>query len=85
MEKLMADVNMGDNLRKLRKENGFTQDHLVARLGILGLSITRSLYSRYETGELNIPISLLIALREIYGCGYEAFFQDLKLKNADPP
>ena len=36
MEKLKADLNMGNNLRRLRKANGLTQDQLVARLGILG-------------------------------------------------
>ena len=46
MEKLKADLNMGNNLRRLRKANGLTQDQLVARLGILGLSTTRGLRLR---------------------------------------
>lgn len=79
MEKLKADLNMGNNLRRLRKANGLTQDQLVARLGILGLSTTRSLYSRYETGELNIPIRLLVALHQIYRCSYDRFFEGLTL------
>lgn len=84
MKKLAADVNMGSNLRGLRKTHGFTQDQLVAKLGILGVSTTRSLYSRYETGELNIPISLLIGLHEIYKCSYDTFFEGLALPKLAP-
>lgn len=51
----------------------------MARLGILGLSTTRGLYSRYETGELNIPIRLLVALHQIYHCSYGCFFEGLTL------
>ena len=83
MEKLKADQNMGSNLRSLRKTNGFTQDQLVARLGILGVSTTRSLYSRYETGELNIPIRVLVALHEIYHCSYDAFFEGLSVSDTE--
>lgn len=83
MDRLTADMNMGSNLRLLRKKHKYTQDCLVARLGILGVSTTRSLYSRYETGELNIPVRLLVALHMIYGCSYDAFFEGLELENTD--
>ena len=46
---------------------------------IPGLSTTRGLYSRYETGELNIPIRLLVALHQIYHCSYDCFFEGLTL------
>ena len=72
-------MNIGDNLRQLRKKHKFTQDRLVAKLELLEINITRSLYSRYETGELNIPISVLVALHEIYHCSYDDFFQGLKV------
>ena len=83
MDRLTAGMNMGSNLRLLRKKHKYTQDRLVARLGILGVSTTRSLYSRYETGELNIPVRLLVALHMIYGCSYDAFFAGLELENTD--
>ena len=77
MDKLIADVKIGTNRRRLRKENGFTQEQLVAQLGVRNYSTTRSLYSRYETGELNIPVSLLITLQTIYKCNFDAFFENL--------
>ena len=80
MNKLVTDVNMGTNLRNLRKQNNYTQDQVVALLAHWGVTTTRSLYSRLETGELNIPISVLIALRTIYHCSYEDFFQGLQIQ-----
>ncbi len=77
MQKLKNSRNFGNNLRILRTDHQFTQDIVVAKLGILGISISRNAYSRYETGELNVPIEVLIALRQIYSCSYDAFFKGL--------
>jgi len=79
MQKLKVDMDMGSNLRKLRVQHQYTQDRLVARLGILDVSISRATYSRCETGELNIPIRVLVALRTIYACSYDDFFEGLSL------
>lgn len=63
MQKIRTDMDMGNNSRRIRLENGFTQDRLVARLNLMGINnITRAIYSRYETGELNVPVSVLVAL-----------------------
>ena len=35
------------------------------------------LYEKYEIGELNIRISVLIALKKIYSCSYDDFFEGL--------
>lgn len=74
MDKLRQDVSIGGNLRTLRKAHSFTQDRLVAKMQLLGSDTTRAIYSRYETGELNIKISDLRYLHEIYKCSYDAFF-----------
>ena len=79
MQKLKADQNIGPALRRLRKEKQLTQDMLVARLQTgYGLVYTRATYSRFETGELNIPISLLTALKDLYQCSYDDFFEGLR-------
>jgi len=79
MQKLRADKGIGINLRNLRRSHNFTQDALVGQLVTLGVDISRGVYSRYETGQLNIPISVLIGLHQIYGCSYDDFFKDLSL------
>lgn len=73
-QKLKCDRNMGSNLRKMRKEKGLSQEGLCAELQRRSCDIGRSTYEKYEAGQLNIPISVLIELRKIYGCAYDDFF-----------
>ncbi len=68
---------MGDNLRKLRLEYGISQEKLCAELQRRECDIGRSTYEKYEAGELNIRISVLMKLKEIYDCSYDDFFADL--------
>lgn len=75
IQKLQVNINIGPNLRRLRNEHIMTQDQLVAKLNLLGINVNRSTYSRYETGELNIPVSTIVALRDIYKCSYDEFFK----------
>ena len=69
---------MGGNLRRLRKENGLSQEKLCALLQLRGCDIGRTTYAKYESGELNIRVSVLIRLQELYRCGYDEFFKDLE-------
>ena len=78
MSKLRQDISIGKNLKTLRKQNKLTQEQVATKLQLLGYDITRSLYSRYETGELNINISHLIALKQIFNCEYADFFENLE-------
>ena len=69
---------MGGNLRRLRLENGLSQEKLCAELQRRGCDIGRSTYEKYEVGELNIRASILIELKKIYGCAYDEFFAGLE-------
>lgn len=75
--KLRRDRNMGDNLRKLRLDYGVSQEELCAELQRHGCDIGRSTYEKYEMGDLKIRMSVLVALRKIYSCSYDAFFDGL--------
>ncbi len=78
-QKLRRDRNMGDNLRTLRLTHHFSQEKLCAELQRMGCDIGRTTYEKYERGELNIRISVLVALRKIYRCSYDVFFEGLEL------
>ncbi|MGX7367175.1 helix-turn-helix domain-containing protein [Enterococcus casseliflavus] len=52
---------MFQRIRDLREDNDLTQ-HQIATL----LNISQSTYSRYENGELDIPIQMLIKLANRY-------------------
>ncbi len=76
-QKLKRDCAMGDNLKKLRINYGISQEKLCAKLQLLGCDIGRTTYAKYESGELNIRISVIVKLRDIYECSYDDFFENL--------
>ncbi len=73
-QKIRRDLNMGDNLRRLRDASGLSQEKLCAELQRRGCDIGRSTYAKYEAGELNIRASVLVTLKKIYHCSYDDFF-----------
>lgn len=81
-QKIRQDLSLGSNIRKLRKLSHLTQEQVVARLQLQGLDISRSSYSQIECGTYNIRVSELIALAELFQVDYNAFFENLKNKNA---
>lgn len=76
-QKIRRDRNMGDNLRKLRLGHDISQEKLCAELQRRGCDIGRSTYAKYEAGELNIRVSVIIELKKIYNCSYDDFFEGL--------
>ena len=76
-QKIRRDLNMGDNLRRLRSAKGLSQEKLCAELQRRGCDIGRTTYAKYEAGELNIRASVLVELTKIYQCTYDEFFAGL--------
>lgn len=54
-------LNFAENLRKLRRENGFTQEQLAEKVGVSFQTV-----SRWETGVVYPDIELLPALAELF-------------------
>lgn len=82
-QKLRRDRCMGDNLRRLRTEHRFSQEKICAELQRRGCDIGRTTYEKYEFGELNIRISVLVELKKIYQCPYDEFFAGLEGEDAN--
>ena len=72
------EQKMGENLRRLRLQSKLSQEKLCAKLQLFGCDIGRTTYAKYESGELNIRASVLIALHRIYSCSYDEFFAGLE-------
>ena len=68
---------MGGNLRRLRLDKGLSQEKICAELQRRGCDIGRTTYEKYERGELNIRVSVLIELRKFFECEYDDFFMGL--------
>ena len=77
-QKIRRERNMGDNLKRLRLDHNISQEKLCAELQRRGCDIGRTTYAKYEAGQLNIRASVLIELRQIYGCEYDDFFKNLE-------
>ncbi len=77
MQKIKITPSFGKNLRALRMAAGLTQEEIAAKLQLHNCDISRSSYSQIECGIHNIRITELVALKEILGVSYDAFFEGL--------
>lgn len=78
-QKIRINSTFGDNLRRIRKKKGLTQEQVTAKLQLLNQDISRSIYAQIECGTYNIKITELIALKEIYDVEYSDFFEDIRI------
>ena len=61
----MYEKTVGQNIRRLRKECGLTQDQVAAQLQVKGCDVTRSALAKIEAGQRHIYVDELKALKEI--------------------
>ena len=54
-----------------------TQDQVIAKLNLMGISMSKSTYAKLETNRMNIKISELVALAKIFHTDINAFFSGL--------
>lgn len=77
MTKILQDLNLGINLKRLRMKAGITQDEICARMGIEGRPMSQSNYALIENGKRNIFLSDLIVLKNILNTSYDELFDGL--------
>lgn len=68
------DVNIGDNIRKLRLEAGLKQVSIVKRLQLTGCDVSIYSYNRIEKGTQNPTVSLLLHICDILSCDMNQLF-----------
>ena len=68
------DINIGDNIAKLRKSLKLKQIEMVAKLQINGLDISVYSYNRIEKGTQNPTVSFLYACCHILNCDMNTIF-----------
>lgn len=62
---------VGDNLKKLRDANHFSQEQVASFLGI-----NRSTYSNYESGDREAPLDVLEKASDLFGCELHLLFEE---------
>ncbi len=65
---------LGQNIRKIRKNQNLSQDQLAAQMQLRGCDMTRSALAKIEVGQRHIYPDELKLLREILGIPYEELF-----------
>jgi len=79
MQKIRPDMNIGKNIKRLRLNNNkMTQDQAIAQLQLKGIGVTKSSYAKIETNRMNIKVSELMALSQIFKCEISDFFEGLE-------
>ncbi len=79
MKKILTDSQFCENLKRIRKEKGLTQEQTVTKLQLMGSPISRSTYSLIEMGRGNIFVSDLVGLQQIFQVEYDEFFQGIQV------
>ena len=77
VQKLRPDMDIGHKISALRQGVKLTQDQTVAKMQLMGLKISKSSYAMIETNRLNIKVSELVALKQIFHGSFDAFFVGL--------
>ena len=75
MQKIKYNVSLCANIRALRRDCGLTQEQTIAKLQLLGCSLTRGSYAKIEAGIQNISVQELLAMKEVFHADFEDFFQ----------
>lgn len=70
-------MDIGRKISALRKGAKLTQDQTIAKMQLMGVEISKSTYAKIETNRMNIKVSQLVALKEIFNVSFDAFFEGL--------
>lgn len=79
MQKIRPDLDIGKNIQSLRRNAKLTQDQVVAKLNLMNIEISKSTYAKIETNRMNIKVSELVALAQIFDTDFNAFFTNLTI------
>lgn len=63
--------SIAHNIKKLREAARYKQDEIARALGI-----TKSAYSKYESGDTEIPYEMIEKASNFFGCDMTALFEE---------
>ncbi len=69
-------IQLGKNIRRLRKERKIGQTELVALMQLKNVQITRETLVKIERGIQHIKATQLKAIKEILDTSYEEIFEE---------
>ena len=67
-------IDLGGNIKRLRKAKGLTQADMIIQLELRGSGLYREIYRRIERNQRNISASELLDIKEILNVSYDDLF-----------
>ena len=61
--RIVPDIGIGKNLRRLRKNAGLTQEQVAAKLQLRGISVSREMLSQMERDRYNIKAQHSVGIK----------------------
>lgn len=77
MAKILRVAALGENIKRIRLEKGYTQEEVVAGMQLLGSPIHRVTYAQIESNRNNIFVTDLVAMKQFFQVEYDDFFRDI--------
>ena len=76
-QKIKQDkIQIGKNIRRIRKQNKLKQTDMVVRLQLMGMDMTREALVKIERGIQHIYASQLKAIKEVIGTTYDELLSE---------
>lgn len=69
------EKKIGNNIRALREQIGFTQDYVATKLQLNGCDITRSALAKIEVGQRHLYPDEVVLLKKILNVSYDDIFK----------
>lgn len=68
------EKRVGENIRRLREKNNYTQEYVATKLQLNGCDITRSAVAKIEVGQRHLYPDEIILFKQILNVDYEDIF-----------
>ena len=72
---LAIEKIVGQNIKRLREREGFTQEALSAKMQLEGSDITRSALAKIEVGQRHLYSDEIILIKKILNVSYDEIFE----------
>lgn len=72
---LAIEKIVGQNIKRLRDREGFTQEALAAKMQLEGSDITRSALAKIEVGQRHLYSDEIILIKKILNVSYDEIFE----------
>lgn len=79
MKLKQTSMTIGQNLKRIRLQAGYSQSQLVTLLQLSGVNITYDIYKKLEQNKYNIEIEILVAIHDLLHVSYDDIFFGLSI------